>query len=200
MSELPIKFRKKTIDELASTILQEKIEKGSIIELVITIEAKGLNVREFAGYLSTIDGFYGRLYPKGFYSYVHKIDQQLQISEVRKGSTDFIITQVAQTIESQRDIIVFYLSLKLLPTITKAYKNYEEARLARINRIRIAREMKRDESLQQLTPEHIRKLAMLLEKIYSVEIRHLTAAIRFAQKYIKEVTIKVKKVDKKTNE
>lgn len=210
MTNLPIKVRSKAIKELTSLILPEKVEEGSIIELVLTIEDKDLNLREFAGYLSVIDGFYGRLQPEGFYSYAHKIDQQLQISEVRKGSIDLVIAQAIQTIESQTDviqIIVLWLALRYLKAVaeiisyfSQAFRDYEEGQLAKINRKRIVEEMKRDQALQQLSPERKRQLAMLLDKLYSAEDRHLPAAIRFDQKYVLEVTIKVKQVDEKSTE
>jgi hypothetical protein len=208
MSNLPIKARSKTIKELTSLILPEEVKEGSIIELILTIKDKDLNLREFAGYLSAIDGFYGRLQPEGFYSYAHKIDQQLQISEVRKGSIGLIIAQAIQTIESQTDvmqIIILWLALRCLKAIaevvsyfSQAFKDYEEGQLAKINRKRIVEEMKRDQALQRLSPERKRQLAMLLDKLYAAEDQHLPAAIRFDQKCVIEVTIKVKQVDKMT--
>jgi len=86
---------------LASSLLGEgmvgkELTEGDELELVIRIDEKALNVREFAAFLEMLDGVYGRLDPIGFRSYAQRRDEQLFISKVRAGSLEIIIPELAK--------------------------------------------------------------------------------------------------------
>lgn len=89
------------------------------------------------------------------------------------------------------------MGLKTISESTKnfvdSYKNIEEARLVRENRKKLKAEMKRDEVLQHLDNKQINQLSALLASLEMTEHRKLPSAMRFGRKYVKAVTISVRR-------
>ena len=103
-----------------------------LVELQIELDDTGLLVRGFAKYLELIDGFYGRSHPRGFRSYAHLPDEQVEFAEVRPGSLELIISEIVESSQTVAPVVVLYLLLKYLPEFLKSiistYKDFEEAK------------------------------------------------------------------------
>jgi hypothetical protein len=150
METLPAKLNSNALFDLAQSYLPQDLARDAILELIISTDDESINVREFSAYLSLIDRVYGRLSAKGLNSYAHWESDQLEIREIRKGSLELVISQIASEFRGVAVLIVLWQVLKQLPNVTAAFKDYQEGMLARQNRKRIKQEMKQEESLQKL--------------------------------------------------
>ncbi len=164
----------------------------ALVELIITIEDSNINIREFAAYLAFIDRVYGKLSPKGLRSYSHQEWGQLEISEIREGSLELVISKIASEYKNVAALFVLWQILKQLPNVTAAYKNFYEGVLARRNAKRIKEEMKREAYLQQLDKKRFNQLASLVNSLISSEKKNLSAPTRFARNSVKTVVIVVR--------
>lgn len=203
MSSLPIRVSSSTLHDLASLFVSPDVSEESILELVIALKDTNINVREFAAYLSLMDRLYGRVSKGTFRSYSLTPYLQLELTEIRKGSTELVITEILSHFRDTFPLVILWLFLKYFPTLFKtiaegtknfadAYKSFEEGRLVRENRKRLKEEIKHDEHLQKLDNNQINQLVALLASLEAIESRKLPAAARFNQKYVKSVTISVK--------
>jgi len=192
METLPAKLTWNALWDLAHSYLPQDLSTDATLELIISIDDENINVRELSAYLSLIDRIYGRLSPKGLNSYAHKESGQLEIGELRKGSLELVISEAASHFREVAVLIVLWQVLKQLPNIAAAFKDYQEAMLARQNRKRIKQEMQREESLQRLDKKRLNELVTVVNTLLTTEHKHLNAPIRFAQTRVKFVTIKVK--------
>jgi hypothetical protein len=209
MSFLPIKVPNTALHELVSLFAPPDTLAGSTLELVITIEDTNINAREFAAYLSLMDRVYGRVSRGGIRSYSLTRYMQLEITEIRKGSTEVLIVEFLSHFRDTFPFVILWLFLKYLPigfkaisegtkNFADAFKSFEEGRLIRERRKQLKDEMKSDEHLRQLSNTQINRLMALLASLETDEGRTLPAATRFAQKYVKSVTITVKKREETT--
>lgn len=170
------------------------------VELVITIEDKNLNVKEFSSYLDFIYQTDGYLSKYGFLSYSKMPRVQLEITETRKGSLVLIIEKILANIDGQ-NLMIIYLVLKFLPTVIKASMNsvekyysildkredYLEKKEARKFRSPLKKAIFSDDELSSMSDKQKEKLAKQLNKFYK---KNNLAASRFAQKFIKNIEIK----------
>jgi hypothetical protein len=190
--------------DLASLFVSPDTPRESTIELVITIKDTNINAREFAAYLSLMDRVYGRVSIGGFRTYSLTPYTQLELTEIRKGSIEIVIIEILSHFRDTFPFVILWLFLKYFPTGFKtiseatknfadSYKSIEEGRLVRENRKRLKDEIKRDELLQKLNNDQINQIIALLASLEMNEHRKLPAATRFSQKYVKSVTIRVKK-------
>jgi hypothetical protein len=204
LSDLPIKIPNSTLHDIASSFLSPDVSPDSIIELVVTVEDTNINVREFAAYLSLMDGIYGRASRGDFRSYSFNQYVQLEISEIRKGSIDLVSTEILSHFRDTFPILILYFFLKYFPiglktiseatkNFTESYKSLEEARIVRENRKKLKAEMKRDEVLQNLDRKQINQLSALLASLEMTEQRKLPAALRFSRKFVRSVTIRIRR-------
>lgn len=192
METLPIKVPRTALADIVTSFVPGETSSDAILELVITIEDSVINVREFAAYLSLIDRIYGRLSPKGLNSYAHREWGQLEITEIRKGSLELIISQLVSEIRGVAILIILWQVLKYLPNAVTAFKDYQEGMLARQNRKRIKQEMKQEAALKQLKEKRFDELVTLVNKLLTSEHKHLSAPIRFARTRVISVTIKIR--------
>ena len=201
MGDLPVSMPKAALKDLEWAVFRSETRSGSVLQLVITMQDRGLIVRDFSAYLRIIDGFYGKLQTAGYLSYAHRLDRQLRITNIKQGSLDLIFSEILETVTNPY-LIVVWLALKYLPNIIKAsadlaraYRDIEEGRLARVNRQQIRAEIRRDEALQGLGADRIRQLCSVLDGLYTAEHNTIGKAIRFAKKHVKEVKITLKEPD-----
>ncbi len=106
-------------------------EVGQRPTLALSVRARDelLNVREFAAYLSLLDGLYGRLDPLGYRSYSHALSRQLRIDRVGRGSLDLILLfNLVSEVETWR-VLLLFLVVRAGPGILRgeAAKNWAEA-------------------------------------------------------------------------
>src|ERR1700730_13881137 len=173
MSELPIRYPKSTLSDLASLFAPVDVLAVSSVELTITVKDHDLNVREFGAYLSLADRVYGRVSNVGLRSYSLTPYAQLQISEVRRGSIELIIREALSYHNDPTLILILWLFLKYFPVGIKmisestknfadSYKSIEEGKLVRENRKNLKEKMKHDELLKKLAEKKKKLLIRLL--------------------------------------
>ena len=170
---------------------------NSTIELVITIDDEQLNVRDFGYYLALADSVYGRFSAVGLQRYSHTREGRLQIKEVRKGSLE---TVIEESIKNAPGLLMLYIVLKYLPSVTGAikdmaesYRAWEDARLTRARREKLKAEMNQDQDLQKLEPKRRNQVIRVLVETGQLEHKRLPSASRFAIKSVRSVSIRVKK-------
>ena len=143
--------------------------------------------------LAFIDMTYGRLSPRGIYSYAQSPRQHIKISEVKFGSFEIAFTKLASDLVGARSVIVIGLLLKYLPVAIEkgvnAYRDYEEGRLVRVKRKQIKLQMLSDAVVKQMSNERQNQLVKLLDQLYDREAENIVKAKRFNAKNVEEVHI-----------
>lgn len=202
MEYLPIDVPQSAVRDLVNQIISPEEQISSEIELAISIDDKNVNVREFGAYLSLLDRIYGRLQQKGIYSYSHRRDMQISVETFRKGSLEIVISDIISKVDPTTLVIV-WLVLKYLPAgireLVSTYKNYEEARLARINRKQIKEKMEKDKLLQELDSGRINQLVTIVDYFIKQENRKLAAPVRFARNFVKQINLRIRKKGEETD-
>ena len=155
MESLPVEVPRTALHDLTALFVPPETPTGTVVELVIAIEDKRINVREFGACLSLADRIYGRMTHLGLMSYSHRTYGQLEISEIRKNSIELYIKEVISGFQDATPLVMLWLFLKHLPSAIKtlsessknfadAFKSYEEASLARENRRRLRAGIRQD--------------------------------------------------------
>jgi len=197
-SELSLPRPRTTLARLRGAIIPEDAPSDASIRLIIKVNDSDVNIREFSAYLNLIDKTYGRLSPQGLASYSQTPYAQLTVS-FRQGSLDVIISALLSHIDSVTAIVVLRYLLKYLPTglkeVAAAYRDYEEGRLVRERRRQLRKEVKQDQELAMLDNNRKNEIVALLDILYWHERRQLTAAQRFAAKYVQKIILKVARRD-----
>ena len=187
-----------TLAQLRGAVIPEDAPRDASIQLIIRMNDSDVNIREFGAYLGLIDRTYGRLSHQGLASYSQTPYAQL-VASFRQGSLDIIISALLSHIDSVTAIVVLRYLLKYLPTGLKeiggAYRDYEEGRLVRERRRQLRQEIKKDQELTILDNNQKNQIVALLELLYRLERRQLSAAQRFAANYIRKIVLKVVRKD-----
>jgi hypothetical protein len=189
---------------LASVVYQFDLRKGDTLELVVTVADAGINAREFAAYLRLMDRVYGRVLRGDLRSYALTSHGQLEIAKISKGSLDISIVDVFSQFHDAIPLLMLWLFLRYVPAGLKAisevtknladsFKAIEEGRLTRLNRKKLKEDLQGEERLRVLNTAQINELVALLASLEIEEHRTLPAAVRFSEKYVKDVTIMTKK-------
>lgn len=210
MREFPLTIKHRTAESLASAFFSSDIDEWSAIQLTISLEESSLNCREFGAFLSVIDSVYGRITRTNYYSYSHFEHGQLNISEVRKGSTELIVADVITQVIQVTPYVLLLLFIRYLgigikgasevsKNFADSYKSTQEGKLAKLNQKKILQDMEADENLKDLTSSQRRQLINLLVELENVERKRIPAARRFVQKSVKEVKIARKKIDRNSS-
>jgi hypothetical protein len=173
------------------------------IDLVVNVDAEDLNLRDCSRFLTLIDRAYGRLLYGDLRKYAWDEMAQIRISEMRPGSWQLVLTQVLHVIPDPTAILVLYVLLKLLPRavqqgadavlkLSTAYKNYEQARLARANRKKLRKEMDEDEELRQLPTQRKKQLAEIIDVLIREDPAISNPALDFSETSFRRVTIRLR--------
>ena len=198
--DLQKQVSKELILELGGIFHLKGEPSNYLIELSISISSENVNLKDFTAYLSLIDRLYGRLSPTGLRSYSLSKNQQLNITEFRKGSLEIVFRFVNEMREVSA-LILIVMFLKSLPTAIKAisegtksladaYKSYEEAKLTKTNREKLAENIEKEKSLEKLNGERKEELVTILEAMFIKEDKKLSSLRRFAHKYVKKIRLK----------
>ncbi|HEY4756124.1 MAG TPA: hypothetical protein VIH28_08725 [Ignavibacteriaceae bacterium] len=186
----------KTSNEVINLFIPENTPPDSEIELSIKIEDKNINIREFGAFLSYLDYLYGRFHQDRIYSYAHNRSKQLEISRFEKGSIDLIFSKILEEIDPKQ-IVFIYLALKFFPKAIReligAYKDYEEARLANVNRKLLKEQIKKEELLRELSNEKQNRIVKFIYYIFLKDKKKLSAVIRFLKNHLIEISIRIKR-------
>jgi len=166
--------------------------------LSIRIADEDLTIRDLSAFLDLIDRIYGRLSEKGLSSYARKELGHLKINKLQKGSWELLLQEVV-TSGYSHSLIVILLAVKYLPpaiqSLATAYNEVEQGRLASTERKRIKSEMAKDENLSTLSNDRRSQISELVEYLHDKEKKHLHRAIRFTQKRLLSINVRVKRRD-----
>lgn len=200
MKNLPVKTPDSALKDLSSAYIPADTPDDSIIELSIRIADEDLTIRDLSAFLELIDSIYGRLSETGLQSYARREEGHLKINKLQKGSWELLLQEVITSGYSYT-LIVILLAVKYLPpavqSLATAYNEVEQGLLARQNRKRIKAEMERDENLSSLSKDRRAQLSELVEYLHEKEKNRLHRAIRFTQKRLLSINIRVKRKDEK---
>jgi hypothetical protein len=218
MDELPAKVPHSLLPDLVSAFVPLDTPRGSILELVISVESVNLPAKEFAEYVALIDRIYGRMSREGLKSYAHRTWGRLEIAEIRIGSTELIYRFIYDHVTDAATVIIILLFLKGLPNMFKitaegikhlaeAYKSYEEGRAVREDRLHIAarqmgqelfttkpdvgKPVELEPAVQQMDEKRKDQLAALLNALYKEEKLRLPAPKRFARRQVLGVMLRI---------
>jgi hypothetical protein len=203
INNLPGRVSQSLIYKLGHIFSVEDESEVLFLELTIKIKDKDVNVRELSTYLLLLDRLYGRLSPKGLRSYSRSRKVQLQISEFRKGSLEIIFKFVYEYREVTA-LVLIVLFLKYIPNFVKtisestknlvdSYKSFEEARLAKTNRMKIRETLDSEKSLEKLNDSEKDELVVVQETLLTRESKSIYLSKNFAQKYVEKISVRVRK-------
>lgn len=210
MESIQLSIPKNSVKEVTRRFIPEDIPEGSEVELIIRLKSENLTVREFSNYLSLIDKFYGRLFPKGVYSYGHSEIIQLRISEIRSGSIETIIKDVIDEVYSKQNLVIVFLLMKYIPNIIKSsaeaakniaesfyyYEKAKQIREKRKNRKNLREALKEDEKLHNLEKAHFEQLVKLLDSLYAMESKKIKRIIKTVETKVESINLRIKKMNK----
>jgi hypothetical protein len=173
------------------------------IDLVVTLNAEDINLRDLGRFFLLLDRVYGRLLYGDLKKYAWNEKSQLRISQMRAGSLEIDFTQILQVVPNPTAILILYIFLKLLPKtfhtgadavlkLSTAYNNYEQARLARANRKKLRDQMDKDEELRNLSTQRKKQIAEIVDLLIREEPAISNAALDFAESSFRSVTIRLK--------
>ena len=195
MKNLPVKTPDSALKDLRDAYIPVDTPEGSYLELSIHIADEDLTIRDLSAFLDLIDRIYGRLSEKGLPSYARREHGHLKINKLQKGSWELLLQEVISSGYSHA-LIVILLAVKYLPpaiqSLATTYNQVEQGRLARVNRKRIKAEMEQDENLASLSKDRLNQLSELVEFLHEKEKERLHRAIRFTQKRLLSISVRVK--------
>ena len=215
---LPARVPRTAVEDLTRTAIPPDFDAGEPVNLVIRLRRENLRLRDFGTYLWFIDRCYGRLHEAGLASYAHRPSQYLEITRLKSGSIESVISEVGQFID-RNNLVLVWITLIGLPraglllsrsvrNLAASVRDIEEARLATARRHHLKRaqqqlqnetravrnelrEMLREETaLEGLPDGRVAELARLLESLYQEERENLPGAARFSVKSVIEVVIR----------
>ncbi len=193
-SELSIVKPRRALNQLVDLVISDYGFSEDYLELAITVDDENLVVRELTSYLDVIDRTYGRLITYSLLSYSKRPDIQLKFSSLRQGSLELVVRELISNIDSITAIIIVRYVLKYLPdgvvSLATAYRDYEEAQLARARRKQIRVQIEDDTSLSKLENKYRESLVKLIDELNQREIRNLPRAQRFARRHVREVLLR----------
>ncbi len=192
-SEIILSTPRTALNQLREILIPTQASPNASVALIITMDDTDLNLREMAAYLVVIDN--GRLSRRGLASYVRVRRSQLHISSVRQGSVELVIQELSSHSTSLIALAVLRCFLKYLPgglrEIAAAYRDYEEGLMVRARRQELRHQIRQDEELSALDDKRKKEIAAFLDALYYQERRHLPAAKRFAELYVRRVILQL---------
>jgi len=198
MKNMPVKIPDSALRDLHDAYIPVDTPAGSYLELSVRIADEDLTIRDLSAFLDFIDRIYGRLSENGLPSYARKEYGYLKINKLQNGSWELLLQEVISSGYSHA-LIVILLAVKYLPqavqSIATAYNQVAQGRLAQESRKRIRAEMEHDNNLAALSNERRSQLSGLVEYLHEKEKERLHRAIRFTQKRLLSIDVRIKRKD-----
>lgn len=171
-----------------NTLMSEKS-----VEVQIELDDTELQVRGFANYLELIDRFYGRLYPRGYRSYAHRPDDQVEFAEVRPGSLELVISEILSQTDKVAPVLVLYLLLKYLPDFLKSvvsvYRDFEEAKYLQVRRANLEKQMEDEEQIKNLDQDQRQELVEMIDETYIAERDTIRKSMNFIESRFRAIKL-----------
>jgi hypothetical protein len=189
--------------DIQKLLVPEMAATTTAIDLIVTLNAEDINLRDLGRFFLLLDRVYGRLLYGDLKKYAWDEKSQLRISRMRAGSLEIDFTQILQVIPNPTAILILYIFLKLLPKafhtgadamlkLSTAYNNYEQARLARANRKKLRDQMDKDDELHKLSNQRKKQIAEIVDLLIREEPAISNPALDFAESSFRSVTIRLK--------
>jgi hypothetical protein len=189
--------------DIQKLLAPEMTATTTAINLIVTLNAEDINLRDLGRFFLLLDRVYGRLVYGDLKKYAWDEKSQLRISQMRAGSLQIDFTQILQVIPNPTAILILYIFLKLLPKafhtgadamlkLSTAYNNYEQARLARANRKQLRDQMEKDEELRNLSTQRKKQIAEIVDLLIREDPAISNPALDFAESSFRSVTIRLK--------
>ncbi len=183
-------------------ILFENVKSEDVIVLIISIEPKHINIKEFSSYLDFIYRIDGQMSSVGYLRYVHNPNVQIEISEIRFGSLQLFIQESLNSLDAEK-LIIIWLALKFLPdTISRLMdapnkmmdflikrEEYLEKKDRRKFRKHIREVINEEIELSKLSKQQKEKLIDRLDQLYLRNAKKLVPTARFANKFVKAINL-----------
>ena len=179
-----VAFPNSSLRSIARLVLPEmgQLPRDGHLNLVIRISAKDIVARDFAAFLGLLDRIYGRSHGS-FRSYSLRQSGYFTFARCQSGSWELIAQQTLSMAAGSSPLLLIWLVLKYLPSavlsVSSAYNEYEQARLAKISRQRIREEIKRGGDLDKLNPQQRAEVARMIEGILRKEALIMPRVRRF---------------------
>ena len=197
MDNLPATLTKRLKASLFDSFVPKPTSENDKFELLIRLKGEDVSVRQFAAYLNFLDKSYGRLTQKGIISYSRSPEHELKITELRRGSLEIVLSNFLSNPNSIIALILVGLLLKYLPGIIRSvlsgYRDYEEAKLAKVRRQQLKGQINNDRHLKNLNDRQMTQLRDFFDAMYGVDVRNLPKAHKFSSETVIEVEFHVNK-------
>lgn len=190
-----VTISKSSIRTIANLILpdMDHASKDGYLNLVVSISEKNIYARDFSGFLELLDRIYGRSYGN-LRSYSLRQNGHFKFARCQQGSWELIAEQALGVATGSSPLVIMWLVLKYLPSavlsVSSAYNQYEQGRLARASRRRIREEIRRGgDGLEKLTPSQRAEVARMVEAISQKEASIMPRVRRFMAESFIDVRI-----------
>jgi hypothetical protein len=176
----------------AVALILPREENGERQSLAVSIKMRQdrLSVHGLSSYLSFADRTYGRLLCGSLERY-RRGKSQLRLTEAREGSILLILREAIEVFSSPHALALTALVLKLLPDVIKApsaaYRDYEEGRLRRAERKRLAQRAETIPALQALQSAELRQILNAVLDAFAKESNRVAAVQDFAIRTVVDV-------------
>ena len=188
---------------LTKHIFEQVSDDFNAVELIISMQNSGLNVKELSTYLDFIYRIDGHLSEIGYLKYVHNQRLQIEINSIRFGSWEIVIERFLNTVDADR-LTILFLALKFLPKIVQTvidniHKYYEilnnredylEKKDRRKSRKEIRDLINQEQGFSTLDKKQKEKLVTILEELFKATDKQKVPASRFAQKSVKDIKLR----------
>jgi hypothetical protein len=188
---------------LTKHLFEQGSDDYNAVELIISMQDSGLNVKELSSYLDFIYRIDGHLSEIGYLKYVHNQRLQIEIDNIRFGSWEIVIERFLNTVDADK-LAILFLALKFLPKIVQTFidnihkyyeilntrEDYLEKKDRRKNRKEIRDLINQEQGFSTLDKKQKEKLVTILEELFKTTEKQKIPASRFAQNSVKDVKLR----------
>ncbi|WP_159082231.1 hypothetical protein [Rhodanobacter thiooxydans] len=188
-----------SVRAITKSVLPEidEVSSDAYLHLIVSISAENIVARDFAAFLEFIDRIYGRSH-KDFRSYSRRQTGHFKFAKCQQGSWELIAREALGVATNSSPLVIMWLVLKYLPSavlsVSSAYNQYEQGRLARANRQRIREELGRSGGLEDLTSKQRAEVARMIERVSQQEVTLIPRVRRFMASSFIGVRISIDKI------
>ncbi len=179
------------------------------VELVISLDESGLNIKGLSTYLEFIYRLDGLLSDFSFFQYSHSPRTQIEIDEIRIGSWEIVIRELFGSARAEK-LVLIGLCLRYLPNIINSFmdiglklveyrdknEDYLEKKERREFRKSIRDSIANDDELNSVDKKTKENVINLLDELYLKNKNHIPGSTRFAAKSVKSIKLNKGKKNK----
>ena len=189
--------------ELQDLLLPYRPANNGFIDVTIGINDRNLNLRDLSRFLQLIDQSYGRIVSGNLRKYAWDEGSQLRVSQMRHGSWEVVLSQALSLVSDPSPIVVIFLLLKLMPKaldgiagtaqkLATGYNQYEQGRLARVNRKKLRAEIENVAELAPLPTKQRNQVVEVIDVLLRQDPSVSNPAQDFSIRSVRRVSIRVR--------